>query len=435
MSATAALWFLILGLTGLMSIARPTWAIALYMATFFAAPQNWWWGDEVPNLRYALVAGFVLIVTVVLNRPQPREGHRFTFSHAAALLMTVNATFVHFFLAPKPAISVGNYSELLKYVLLVFLMWQAIRDKRDLRLAIMAIAFGAAYIGYEVTINDRGYFSGGRLEGVGAPGADSANSLACLLLTTLPLTGSLFVDSRLFHKLTVLFSAPLSLNVVLLCNSRGGFLGLIGAAASFPLLARGASRKRALQTLALGSIALFFLLGNPKIFDRFMTTFVGSEDRDQSAASRLEFWGAGLAMLQDYPLGAGGGAFKYVLGGRYLRDVGVEEDRSLHNGYLTEATSWGVQGLALHLTMILGAAVLAYRTSNKARLAGNPDGALTGVCFVVATAGYLIHCMFGSFLGNEWGFWLVALLLRYSELYDPAVEALASAPPDQAIAA
>jgi hypothetical protein len=29
--------------------------------------------------------------------------------------------------------------------------------------------------------------------------------------------------------------------------------------------------------------------------------------------------------------------------------------------------------------------------------------------------------MFGSFLGNEWGFWLVALLLRYGDLYGSAV--------------
>jgi hypothetical protein len=43
--------------------------------------------------------------------------------------------------------------------------------------------------------------------------------------------------------------------------------------------------------------------------------------------------------------------------------------------------------------------------------------------------GFLIHSVFGSFLGNEWGFWLVALLLRYSELYDPALETAQNAEP------
>ncbi len=234
MSATALLWIAILVATTVMSVTRPAWALALYMATFFAAPQNWWWGDEVPSFRYALAAGVVLIISVFINRPDQRSGHKFTFVHVAALLMIVNASFVHFFLASKPSISIGNYVEILKYVLLIFLMWQAVRTKDDLRLVLMAIALGAGYIGYEVTINERGYFAGGRLEGVGAPGADSANSLACLLLTTLPMTSSLLVNSRLYHKAVVAFSAPLALNVILLCNSRGAFLGLIGAGLAIP---------------------------------------------------------------------------------------------------------------------------------------------------------------------------------------------------------
>jgi hypothetical protein len=27
--------------------------------------------------------------------------------------------------------------------------------------------------------------------------------------------------------------------------------------------------------------------------------------------------------------------------------------------------------------------------------------------------------MFGSFLNNEWGYWVVALLVRYAELHNP----------------
>jgi hypothetical protein len=31
--------------------------------------------------------------------------------------------------------------------------------------------------------------------------------------------------------------------------------------------------------------------------------------------------------------------------------------------------------------------------------------------------GLMIHCFFGSFLANEWTYWVMALLVRYSELY------------------
>jgi len=48
--------------------------------------------------------------------------------------------------------------EFCKFVLLYFLISSAIKDRNDLHTAIAAAALGAAYIGWEVTINERGDF-------------------------------------------------------------------------------------------------------------------------------------------------------------------------------------------------------------------------------------------------------------------------------------
>jgi O-antigen ligase len=190
----------------------------------------------------------------------------------------------------------------------------------------------------------------------------------------------------------------------------------------FLFIARGAARRQAVRALALGGVALFLLLGDPTISDRFLTTFSGSEERDQSAASRLDFWRAGLAMLADHPLGDGGNSFKLVTGGQYIAQVtGSDQERSLHNGYLEQATSWGVQGLLLHLLFIGGAAFAALGAVKRSRLDDRGGDALLGICLVVSAGALCVHSMFGSFLGNEWGFWLVALLLRYGDLYGSAV--------------
>ena len=407
-----------------MALARPAWGVALYMLTFFAAPQLWWWGDELPVLRYSLWSGIILLVAVAVCVPQLTEDvrRRFTKVHWAALALVANAVMVHLVLAADPVTSGEELVELFKFTLLFFLIWGAIQDRRDFRLVLLTIALGAAYIGYEVTINERGDFNGARLEGVGAPGADSANTLANLLLITLPLTGSLFVKGTKLERLVVLISAPLALNVLILCNSRGAFLGLIGAGLTFLLLARGATRKKAIRSLALGSVVLYMLLGDPEIMDRFSTTFVGSEERDQSASSRLVFWEAGLSMIRDYPFGAGGDAFKFVFGGRYIQGVtGLDEaNRSLHNGYLTEATSWGVQGLFWRLFFLGAAIIAALRTSNLCRIEGRVEDSLMGICVLVSALGFLIHCLFGSFMSHEWGYWIAALLVRYHELYQVA---------------
>ena len=422
MSLTATAWVLSALILVPLSFKRPVWALALYFQTFFASPTYWWWGDDVPMLRYALWAGNLLLLAVVFMRAQTTEdlGHRKMGAHTAAIIMAVNATFVHLLLAVDRAVSIDTYIELLKYSLLFYLIWYSIRDKKDYRTAVMAIALGAGYIGYEITINGRGDFSGSRLEDVGAPGAASANSLASLMLTCLPLIGSLLVDGKKYQKAIAILTAPLVLNVLILCNSRGAFLGLVGMGISFLLISRGKTRKRAVQSLALGSVALFLLLGDPRILERFSTTFVGSEERDHSAESRLLFWEAGLRQLADYPLGAGGGSFKFNLGRKYQAEAAESddvEDRSLHQGYLTEATDWGVQGLIIKLAMFFYSLIAAFRTVEKCRKEERTSEAITGLCVIAAGVGLAIHCFFGAFLANEWMYWVMALMVRYSELY------------------
>jgi O-antigen ligase len=406
-----------------LSFRRPAYAVGLYMLTFFAAPQLWWWGRQLPHFRYAIIAGIVLIAAVALSSSASdspdKEEQRWTRVDWAALGIALNATFVHLFIASTPSVSLNDYVELMKFVLLFFLISRAIHDRADFRVVILSIALAAAYIGYEVTINGRGDFNGSRLEGVGAPGADTSNGLASVMLLTLPLIGSLVIFGKGYQKAIAVVSAPLVLNVVLLCNSRGAFLGLVGGGLMYVYLARGASRKQALKVLALGAVALYLLLGDPDIMNRFMTTFAGSEDMDRSASSRLQFWKAGLMMLADYPLGDGGGAFKFVQGKKYLTAVMGDnaQERALHNGYLTEATSWGVQGLVLRLIFISAAALAAYRTSRKCQEEGRVADALLGNCCLVALTAFLISSVFGSYIQSEWSYWIEAVLIGYSRVY------------------
>jgi O-antigen ligase len=420
MSLTALLWVALAVVLLLMSVRRPIWAVALYMQTYFAAPHLWWWGRDIPQTRYALYAGVLLLVVSVFYTQSRDDGEAPRMgSHSAALFMMANATLVHLLLAVNRTVSLNTYTELLKYSLLFYLLHMAIRNRKDFRTALMILAIGGFYIGWEITINDRGDISGARLENVGAPGADTSNGLASLMLTILPLAGSLWVQGTWKHKAVALASAPFILNVLLLCNSRGAFLGLIGAGLAFLFLARGQTRKTAFKTLALGAVALFLLLGDPKILDRFQTTFVGSEERDNSAESRLVFWQAGLNMIGDYPLGAGGGVFKEVLGRRYLVPLMGQDAmaRSLHNGYLTEATDWGVQGLAGKLAFFAIAFAALYRTIARCRIENRTNDAIVGLAIWAAGVGLLITCIFGSFLASEWTFWLVALAVRYSQIY------------------
>lgn len=319
MSNMLAAWLCGFALLSVLSFFRPVWGVAVYMLTFFACPAFWWWGDPIEGYRWNLYGGVVLLAAVGLSRflgstvgdkTAQSQGIRRIKWFAGAILL--NATFVHFMLAPNLVISSDSYFLLAKFVLLFFLISMAIQTPKDFRIVLFVIVLGAGYIGYEATINDRGKIEGSRLEGIGAPGASQANQCASLMVTILPIAGGLFLTERRWGKLLILVVTPLILNVILLCNSRGAFLGAIATGVVFLAAAPPQVRKRAFKLIALGIVAVWVLLGDPRIIERFYTTFASEEERDSSAAGRIVFAKAGLEMIADHPLGAGGDGFKEV---------------------------------------------------------------------------------------------------------------------------
>jgi hypothetical protein len=426
MNTTVLVWAAIASLLAMKSFARPSYAVGLYMLTFFAAPRFWWWGDVIEGYRWNLYAGVLLLVTVIASgapvatkRESPLATNAVTF----VALMAVNVVLVHLVLAVNATSSLGWLVIRLKFVLLFFLIQYAIRDKKDYRIVAMSIALGMAYIGYEVTINERGSFNGGRLEGIGAAGVNDANQLASLMITGLPLaTTLLFTATSRWTKGLTILCCGLAFNVVLLCNSRGAFLGMLFAGLVFMLMASGPARKRAMSLAAVALLGTFLLLGDPKILQRFMTTFAEEGQRDASAQGRIEFWIIASRMIADYPLGSGGNSFSEGRGWRYM---GVDEGgtRAIHNGFLTEMADWGVQGFALMMLFVGAVWKSIWRGRKLALEAGDANGVIVLACIGAALAAWLVSGIFGDYLRDEWGFWTAAAVYAYLRVYTFAAAA------------
>lgn len=424
MSLSLVIFLGLFVLFAVLAFARPVWGVSLYMLAFFACPPFWWWGNAIAHYRWSLYSGIVLLGVVMMSRFSSAAKHDPQFGPLAKRLCWImvvllgNATLVHIALSKTLAISAPTYILLAKFVLLYFLIINTIRTKNDVRIALMSMVIGAGYIGYEVTINDRGKLKSNRLEGVGAPGATSANDLAQLMITMLPIAGGLFLVGRWPDRIAMLFCAPFIMNVVLLCNSRGAFLAAIGGALAFIVVAPRQTRKRVLGLACLGGIALWFLLGDPRIVERFMTTFTSGEERDHSAASRLDYWKAGLRMVVDYPLGAGGDGFHDAHGGKYLAKMGyMFEARSVHNGYINEACNWGLQGVALRLGLFFFTLLLLRRSAVYCTQRNDITGAVVACSLMAGLMSFLIQSTFGDFLDEEWGYWLLAVAVAHSQVF------------------
>ena len=421
MSLTLMVWLLLFAGLALAAFVRPVFAVALYMLTFFLCPPFWWWGDPIASYRWSFYSGLILIVSAVFSQLPSfaRLERRVQFVFKIALFMAANATFVHFVIAGGSEVSADSYTLMIKFMLLLFLIFAAIKTKADFRIVMAVILIGAAYIGYEVTINDRGKIVSNRLEGVGAPGASSANHFASLMVTILPLVAPFFLIGKLPEKLLAIITAPFILNVVLLCNSRGAFLAAIFSAFVFLASAPSEIRGKAWKLIAFGALATFMLLGDTRIIDRFVSTFVSKEDRDTSAQSRIEFARAGLAMVGDHPLGGGGDGYKKVHGLKYLRKLNIADTaHSVHNGFINEACEWGIQGALLRYALYAMAMLATWQTVRRAESKTSEVNfdKLAGCAFLSGSSAFLVTCLFGDHLDSEWGLWLVALMLAYISL-------------------
>jgi hypothetical protein len=406
------------------SFRRPVYALAVYFYTFFMFPDFWWWGKlaGLTGYRWSYYSGFFALIMLWVHAA--KAGRPFLVPQSKtdwlALGILANATLVHLLLAPDWAISSLAYVPLTKFVLLYFLITNAFESRRDFWKIIVILLLCTGYIGYEVTVNDRGSMRQGRLEGIGAPGATGANHLANLMITMLPFVSTCLVHERLGVKLLAATLAPMVLNVILEANSRGAFLGSIGGLVAFLVLCPPRARRYGIAGVLLGCLALALMLRDPRILERFKTTFVGEEERDRSAAERLLLWKAGLAMVSDYPLGAGGMAFKVALGAKYWPDVGLYyERRAVHNGYINEMCEWGVQGFALKMAFLLSAMGCAVWCAWVLSRAGDVRGSLIGAALAAGMVGFLISTLFGDFLDSEWAYWMAGFCTAYVRLFAP----------------
>lgn len=427
MSAPLLLWLALFGILSVLAFIRPAYGVALYMLSFFACPMYWWWGkQEIGGYRWNFYGGLILLAAVLLSkltRPNvaryASESPKVKLICWLAIAILANATFVHFIIAPNRVVSAMSYDLLVKFIVLFFMLIAATRSVLDFRIVLLSILLGAGYIGYETTINHRGKMHKNRLEGIGAPGAGSANDLANLMVTVMPLAGVFLFSHRKWEKLLMLPIGGFLINVVLQCNSRGGFLASIVAGGSFFVTVPKKERQKAFVILLLGGFGAYLLMGDARIVERFLTIFKGAEERDESAASRLEFWKAGFRMIADHPLGAGGKGFDRVYGPKYIQEVtGAEfEAKSVHNGYINEACEWGIQGGLLRVAFLIATMSLMLETSRRCSRNGDAFGSLVGAALISGTVGYMFSSLFGAFMDAEWGYWMPALAVAYGRFY------------------
>jgi len=428
MNLHAAAWLFLFITFACLTFRRGSWGIPLYLMSSYLLPSAWGWGEGLLSSitsRWSLVAALIFAAGTLLDQ-RPRHTERAAPRAVLYLLLlyALNATIIHFTVADDTEYSWFGFTSLLKTIILVFVLVHAIKDDFDFRLMVYSIVLFSAYIGFEVVVLGEGKYSQGRLERVFVCGADGANAIAAVLSVALPLGGYLlFFGSRL-AKCLALPSLVLVLETVLRCVSRGMFLGLIAGAAWFVVVTKGRLRAYAVLGILLAvAAASLQMRGSHKelVFGRFTSSFAAEEERDSSAQSRIEYWRQGMKMVRDHPLGSGFyAAFRSSRGLAYLEEIGIDVPRSVHNGYIDVAASWGVQGLILFLAA-LGFAWWRLHAAASHDSEKDPSFIFLGYCLEATLLTQLTVAMFGCTLEAEWNWWWIAMAVAYQRILPESV--------------
>lgn len=421
MSLTALAFLLLFtGGIGLALVRSPIWGLWTYIAVFYLHPPSRWWGVGLPDLRWALVAAIITLIAVIIRPGTDRQRPKF-LSYGFAWLFLAYVAWM-WLQAPWALSSYHMEGVILftKYFLLIYLIYATVRTPEQIRDTLIVHIVGCVYLGW-LAYNAGG---GGRLEGVGGPGINDANSMAMQLGTAVICGAALMLREKLPRFSIVLLCMPLILNGMVLGNSRGAFVGLFAAGICLWMLKPDTVRAKFYAFGSLG-VFLFLLLAHEFFWERIATlTAITDEQQelDNSSRIRVELAKAQLRMFRDHPLGAGHKGTTdlspYYLDSSLLAlnpyDPTETPKRSSHNSFMSVLVDQGIVGVVI-LGLIIAWTIKSTRRLSRA-FASRPDlklllAAAVGGLFVVAVSG-----QFSPYLKAEVQYWFFGLLLSLQAL-------------------
>ena len=325
--------------------------------------------ERAPGMDVALPlgrVGIVVLVVAALRRSGPllfRE--RPFFAWSAVVLAAWAAASVLW--AVDVGAAFAEAARIATGVALVFVVFAAIRNARDVRWvlsgyvagALATVVLGVLPLPIEAAETQPGRLTGG----VGDP-----NILAAVLLPALVVVAFAIRAARGLAARWVMLCAVSALTVALfLTQSRGGLVALAAALVA-ALFFAGPLRAHALAAvlvIAAVSVGYYAVAAPPQLRER-VTNFT-----ERGGTGRVDLWSVAAEVTRDHPLtGVGAGNFtaveaRYASEAINLENVRmvVDEPHVVHNTFLEISAELGLVGLVLLGVLAVGALALSLRAA------------------------------------------------------------------------
>lgn len=412
-------------LLGLALFRHPLFGLYAYLATFYIHPPSRWWAQNLPDLRWALLSGAVALLAVFLHRDLlQRERLAWYRSTPGVLLIAFVAwLWLQSLWALDAEAHLEATVQFTKYLIAFYLIYRLAETPAAVRDILLVHVAGCAYLGVLALGADN--FVGGRLNGVGGPGIDDANSLGMFLATGVVSAAILVLVERGWRQIFSIIAAPIILNGIVLAASRGAFLGLLAGGFAL-LLVKPPKHRRLFWALAIvGAIGAVSLM-DQRFIDRMLSitdAVERTEEMDASAESRWELKAAQLRMFAEYPFGSGHKGTAVLsprfLDARWLTHRPGEDEsaaaRASHNTFLTALVEQGIPGAVIYLCLVGWGVIAVLQLRRAVRTEPSRQTAYGGAP-AAALAVVLVAGMFTDYLMAEVQVWMLALLAAHRRL-------------------
>jgi O-antigen ligase len=407
------------------SFVDPTWGVVGYMFEYYLRPSLHWWGVPLPDLRWNLTIAILLLISYLVARHNLPAFRPLSRNPAAPFLTGLFAVMV--LVTPFAADVDRSYNRVVMFGKLLILYWlisKVVRTVKSFDTIIGMHMAGAAWWGWEAYQNPKREQS--RLLAVGSSDTYNDNLAVAHLLTVLPfIFVYLLASKNTVLRGVALVAAPLVINVIVLCNSRGGMIGLAVAGLFAFFLAQRGHRLRLVGATVLMGL-LFLQLADPEFIARQSTT--QNFESEATAKQRFESWIGGWNLIKDNPFGTGGEGYE-VLSRIYIPSI-VEmhggEARAPHNTYVLTLSEWGIQGFVLYVAFVGATFVMLQRVKRHAL-----DQMVFYRAFAlqIALIGTMTAATFSDRLYGESFYWMCGLAAGLYRMQGVMSEGAAAAAP------
>jgi probable O-glycosylation ligase (exosortase A-associated) len=367
------------------ALVRPRLGLFGYIWYATMRPDVLAWCADMNN--YSL---YLAVCTLLGAVPHLANLGRLLRSWSSVIFLTLQIPLVlSSFLAVRPELSSGLYTDFVKSFVVLLLIPVLIEDFRQLKQLILLIGISVGVLGLK--FGGFGIVHGGVIIVDGYGGQMSDNNLVGLALTMIiPLCwyGRVLTGSRALRwALSVIVAV--SVAGVVMTNSRGSSLAL--GTIFVCIIVRSRRKIAALLVASVVAGAAVYLV-HDAYFDRMAT--ITHYDEEASASSRITYAKAAVKMWLDYPLlGVGFGGLNYMrLAGHYMEQ---DNDHVAHNSYLQMLVDSGIAAFLLYISLLFG--TICYLGVSSRRIVRKwPDLACMGVALQTSLIAFAVGGTFYS---------------------------------------